>query len=121
MLVIVLCIVCIILLAAVIWQTMQLRALQQQMDEFCQQIEEDARKREAAWHDLVHDLRNPAAAVYALADLIQGSKDDPKQTEHFLEEIHKAADQVLAVLNKGVPPRRVPIANPRKQQSRGKN
>ena len=96
MLVIVLCILCIVcigLLAALLYQ-------------------EDARKREAAWHDLVHDLRNPVASVYALAELIQDNRDNAEQVDHFLDSIHTAAQKLLTVLQEQVPPRREPIGRP---------
>lgn len=122
MLVIVLCILCIVcigLLAALLYQTKRLRAVRQlldeyyqSVDEFCKSTEEDARKREAAWHDLVHDLRNPVASVYALAELIQDNRDNAEQVDHFLDSIHTAAQNLLTVLQEQVPPRREPIGRP---------
>ena len=114
MLVIVLCILCIVcigLLAALLYQTKRLRAVRQLMDEyyqsvdeFCKSTEEDARKREAAWHDLVH--------VYALAELIQDNRDNAEKVDHFLDSIHTAAQKLLTVLQEQVPPRREPIGRP---------
>ena len=106
-------------MAALLYQTKRLRAVRQlldeyyqSVDEFCKSTEEDARKREAAWHDLVHDLRNPVASVYALAELIQDNRDNAEQVDHFLDSIHTAAQKLLTVLQEQVPPRREPIGRP---------
>ena len=105
MLVVLLVVLCILLLAATIWQTIRLHALRQEMQTLRQNAETAASEQEARWHDLVHDLRNPAACVFTLAELIQNNRDgDPKQLDHFLDEIHKASSQVLKVLAEQVPP-----------------
>lgn len=106
MLVVVLIVLCIALFAAVLLQTMRLRALQQQMDKLRRNAETAVYRQETLWHDMVHDLRNPAACVFTLANLIQENRDgDPKQLNHFLDEIHKSSSQVLQVLAERVPPR----------------
>lgn len=64
MLIVVLVVLCVASLAAAELQTMRLRTLQQKMDALRQNVEHEVRKQEALWHDMVHDLRNPAACMY---------------------------------------------------------
>lgn len=63
MLIVVLVVLCVASLAAAELQTMRLRTLQQKMDALRQNVEHEVRKQEALWHDMVHDLRNPAACI----------------------------------------------------------
>ena len=106
MLIVVLVVLCIAFLAVAVLQTMRLRTLQQKMDALRQNVEQAINKQEALWHDMVHDLRNPAACVYSLAQLIQESRDDdPEQLNHFLDEMHKSSSKVLKVMAEQVPPR----------------
>ena len=80
MLIVVLVVLCVASLAAAVLQTMRLRTLQQKMDALRQNVEHEVRKQEALWHDMVHDLRNPAACMYSLAQLIQENRNgDPDQ------------------------------------------
>ena len=80
MLIVVLVVLCVASLAAAELQTMRLRTLQQKMDALRQNVEHEVRKQEALWHDMVHDLRNPAACMYSLAQLIQENRNgDPEQ------------------------------------------
>lgn len=84
MLIVVLVVLCVASLAAAELQTMRLRTLQQKMDALRQNVEHEVRKQEALWHDMVHDLRNPAACMYSLAQLIQENRNgDPEQLNHF--------------------------------------
>lgn len=84
---------------------MRLRTLQQKMDALRQNVEHEVRKQEALWHDMVHDLRNPAACMYSLAQLIQENRNgDPEQLNHFLDEMHKSSSKVLQVMADQVPP-----------------
>lgn len=112
-----LCILCVALLAAIIWQTVRLSAFKKQMDEFCQRAEEDARKREDAWQNVVHDLRHPAAAVY-VAGLPQNRIGTSEYADVFLNEVPKAANKIATTMSEGIPPRRIPIASPRKKQEK---
>ena len=91
MLIVVLVVLYVASLAAAFLQTMRLRTFQQ--------------KQEALWHDMVHDLRNPAACMYSLAQLIQENRNgDPEQLNHFLDEMHKSSSKVLQVMADQVPP-----------------
>ena len=84
MLIVVLVVLCVASLAAAVLQTMRLRTLQQKMDALRQNVEHEVRKQEALWHDMVHDLRNPAACMYSLAQLIQENRNgDPEQLNTF--------------------------------------
>ena len=84
MLIVVLVVLCVASLAAAELQTMRLRTLQQKMDALRQNVEHEVRKQEALWHDMVHDLRNPAACMYSLAQLIQENRNgDPEQLNHW--------------------------------------
>lgn len=106
MLIVVLVVLCIAFLAVAVLQTMRLRTLQQKMDALRQNVEQAINKQETLWHDMVHDLRNPAACVYSLAQLIQESRNgDPEQLNHFLDEMHKSSSKVLKVMAEQVPPR----------------
>ena len=114
-LIILLCIVCIGLAAGLIAQTAQLRALQWQMDEFCERIENEALAREDAWQYLVQDVREPAAKVCELAQYIQDNRNDTERVAHLQAESYDAANKVLAILQKDMPPRRKLIVNPWKK------
>lgn len=104
-LIVVLVVLCVASLAAAVLQTMRLRTLQQKMDALRQNVEHEVRKQEALWHDMVHDLRNPAACMYSLAQLIQENRNgDPEQLNHFLDEMHKSSSKVLQVMADQVPP-----------------
>ena len=103
--IVVLVVLCVASLAAAVLQTMRLRTLQQKMDALRQNVEHEVRKQEALWHDMVHDLRNPAACMYSLAQLIQENRNgDPEQLNHFLDEMHKSSSKVLQVMADQVPP-----------------
>ena len=105
MLIVVLVVLCVASLAAAELQTMRLRTLQQKMDALRQNVAHEVRKQEALWHDMVHDLRNPAACMYSLAQLIQENRNgDPEQLNHFLDEMHKSSSKVLQVMADQVPP-----------------
>lgn len=106
MLVILFAVLSLLLFAAVLLQTLRLRALQQKMDELRQAAETEILKRDALWHDFVHDLRSPAANVFTLAELIQNNRDsNPEQLAYFLDEIHTASAQMLNLLAEHTPPR----------------
>lgn len=106
MLIVVLVVLCIAFLAVAVLQTMRLRTLQQKMDALRQNVEQAISKQETLWHDMVHDLRNPAACLYSLAQLIQESRNgDPEQLNHFLDEMYKSSSKVLKVMAEQVPPR----------------
>ena len=106
MLVILFAALSLLLLAAVLLQTLRLRALQQKMEALRQAAEAELLKRDALWHDFIHDLRTPAANVFTLAELIQSNRDsDPEQLPYFLDEIHTASAQVLNLLAEHTPPR----------------
>ena len=106
MFIVVLVVLCIAFLAVAVLQTIRLCTLQQKMDVLRQHAEHEILNRETLWHDMVHDLRNPAACVFALSNLIQENRAGaPKQLSHFLDEIHRTSAQILQVLNNQVPPR----------------
>lgn len=106
MLVAVFAVLCILFFAAAVLQTIRLRALRQQMETQRQNAETEIRKRDTLWHELVHDLRNPAACVFSLAELIQKNhNNDPEQMTHFLDEMYHSSEQILNILAERVPPR----------------
>lgn len=106
MLIVVLVVLCIAFLAVAVLQTVRLHTLQQKMDALRQHAEQEILKQEALWHDMVHDLRNPAACVFTLSELIQQNRTgDPEKMNHFLDEIHRTSSQMLKVMADKVPPR----------------
>lgn len=112
-----LAIACIGLLAVLYLQTERLELLRQQMDEFCEKLETEAHAREDAWQFLVDDVREPAAKVCELAQLIQDNRSDTERVAQLQAESYDAANKVLAILQKDMPPRRKLIVNPWKNQA----
>ena len=108
-------IACIGLLAVLYLQTERLEMLRQQMDEFCEKLEAEGHAREDAWQFLVDDVREPAAKVCELAQLIQDNRSDTERVAQLQAESYEAANKVLAILQKDMPPRRKLIVNPWKK------
>lgn len=110
-----LAIACIGLLAVLYLQTERLEMLRQQMDEFCEKLETEAHAREDAWQYLVDDVREPAAKVCELAQLIQDNRNDTERVAQLQAESYEAANKVLQTLQKDMPPRRKLVVNPWKK------
>ena len=105
MLIVVLVVVlCAASLAAAVLQTMRLRTLQQRWmhsPKMWSMRFASRRHCGTTWSD----LRNPAACMYSLAQLIQENRNgDPEQLNHFLDEMHKSSSKVLQVMADQVPP-----------------
>lgn len=106
MLVILLSVLCVLLFAAALLQSIRLHNLRQKMQELRQTADADARRQDALWHTLIHDLRNPAACVFTLTELIQNNRNgDPAELAHFLDDLHTASAQLLNILTERIPPR----------------
>lgn len=105
MLITILSILCVVLFAALLVQTMHVRRLQKEKETIRQDAKVQLQQQDDFLHELVHDLRNPAAGLYTLTELALQSELDADQQEHCLAQMHTAANQLLTIMNERVPPR----------------
>lgn len=101
----ILSIFCVVLLTAVLVQTVRLYHLKKENEILRQNAKIQLQQQDNFLHEFVHDLRNPAAGLYTLTELSLQTELDAAQQEHCLAQMHAAAKQLLTIMNERVPPR----------------